>query len=217
MSLEKTTASARPKGELAGRRAIRSAARACLGRPRSMLSRRRLPLLVAFPALYVGVAAVRAGEARPSAWLLVTIAVAIALAGGRIAEGTEPVAARLRLWTATGLSVAVATAALSTRPAWAAFARELAALFAMLAAIRAIGRIEGDVGLAPKASEAAAAPGFSPRAIQRAGVAVIALAWGAAALFDGLALFGAVTGDAASSGAPMVAAGAGALAIFALG
>ena len=182
-----------------------------------MLSRRRLPLLVAFPALYVGVAAVRAGEARPSAWLLVAIAVAIALVGGRIEEGTEPVAARLRLWTATGLSVAVATSALSTRPFWAAFARELGTLVAMLAALRAIHRIDDDVGLAAKATEAASLPGFSPRALYRAGIAVVALAWGAPALFDGLALFGVVGEDTASSGAPVVAAGAGAVALFALG
>lgn len=182
-----------------------------------MLSRRRLPLLVAFPALYVGVAAVRAGEARPSAWLLVAVAVTIALAYGRIEEGAEPAAARLRLWTAAGLSVAVATAALSTRPAWAALAREIATLSAMLAALRAIHRIEGDVGLASKANEAAAVPGFGPRAIYRAGVGVVTLAWGAAALFDGLALFGAVSGEVAAAGAPAVAAGAGALAIFALG
>src|SRR5690349_18503149 len=93
-----------------------------------MLSRRRLPLLVAFPALYVGVAAVRAGEARPSAWLLVGIAVVVGLVGGRVPEGAETAAARLRLWTATGLSIAIATAALSTRPAWSAFAREIGTL-----------------------------------------------------------------------------------------
>ena len=182
-----------------------------------MLSRRRLPLLVAFPALYVGVAAVRAGEARPSAWLLVAIAVAIALVGGRIEEGTEPVAARLRLWTATGLSVAVATAALSTRPFWAAFARELGTLVAMLAALRAIRRIDADVGLAAKATEAASLPGFSPRALYRAGIAGVGLAWGAPVLFDGLALFGVINEDTAASGAPVVAAGAGAVALFALG
>ncbi|MDF2692116.1 MAG: two component, sigma54 specific, transcriptional regulator, Fis family [Labilithrix sp.] len=178
-----------------------------------MLSRRRLPLLVAFPALYVGVAAIRAGEARPSAWLLVALAVAIALVGGRIPEGTEPGAARSRLWTASGLSVAVATAALTTRPAWAALARELGTLLAMFAALRSIHRIEGDVGLAPKASEAAAAPGFGPRAIYRAAIGVIALTWGTAALFDGLSLFGVAGEDAA----PFVAASAGAMAIFALG
>ena len=182
-----------------------------------MLSRRRLPLLVAFPALYVGVAAVRAGEARPSAWLLVAIAVVIALIGGRIDEGTEPVAARLRLWTATGLSVAVATAALSTRPFWAAFARELGTLVAMLAALRAIQRIDAEVGLAAKATEAASQPGFSPRALYRAGVAAVTLAWGAPALFDGLALFGVIGEATASSGAPVVAAGCGAVALFALG
>src|SRR5688572_16822357 len=116
-----------------------------------MLARQRLPLLVAFPALYVGVAAVRAGETRPSAWLLVGIAACVALIGGRIPEGTEPNAARMRLWTAASLSVAIATAALSTRPAWASLARELAAWIAMLAALRSLGDIDGGVGLAPRA------------------------------------------------------------------
>jgi len=178
-----------------------------------MLSRRRLPLLVAFPALYVGIAAVRAGEARPSAWLLVALAVAVALIGGRLPEGTDPAAGRLRLWTAAGLSVAIATAALTTRPAWAALARELGTFFAMLAAVRALHRIEGDVGLAPKATEAAAPPGFGPRAIYRAAIGAIALGWGTAALFDGIALFRAASNDAA----PFVAAGSGAIALFALG
>ncbi len=177
-----------------------------------MLSRRRLPLLVAFPALYVGVAAVRAGEARPSAWLLVTIAVVVALVGGRIPEGTEPVAGRLRLLTATGLSVAIAAAALATRPPWAALAREIGTFLAMYAAVRSIHLIEGDVGLAPKATEAAAPPGFGPRAIHRAAIGVIALAWGNAVLFDGLAVFHAASDDSA----PFVAAGAGAIAMFAL-
>ena len=186
-----------PMPEVEAPRAIRSAARACLARPRPMLSRRRLPLLVAFPALYVGVAAVRAGEARPSAWLLIAIAVTIALAYGRYEEGTEPAAARLRLWTAAGLSVAIATAALSTRPAWAALARELATLAAMLAALRAIHRIEGDVGLASKANEAAPCQASTSRD-HRTGVGVVTLAWGAAALFDGLALFGAVDGEVAT-------------------
>ena len=178
-----------------------------------MLSRRRLPLLVAFPALYIGIAAVRAGDARPSAWLLVALAVASALIGGRIPEGTEPVAARLRLWTAAGLSITIAAAALTTRPAWAALACELGTLFAMIAALRSIDLIEGDVGLAPKATEAAAPPGFGPRAIYRAGIGAVALAWAAAVLTDGLAFFGGAPSDSG----PFVATGAGVIALFALG
>ncbi len=230
MSLEKTTASTGAEGPGLGstvrallrrfsarspvlelRRAIGSFA-SRFG-TRSMLSRRRLPLLVAFPALYVGIAAVRGGEVRPSVWLLVALAVVVALIGGRIPEGTEPAAARLRLWTAAGVSVAIATAALTTRPPWAALAREVGAFFAMLAALRAIHRIEGDVGLAPKATEAAAPPGFSPRAIYRAGIGATALTWGTAALFDGMALFGAASNDSA----PFVAAGAGVISVFGLG
>jgi hypothetical protein len=183
-----------------------------------MLSRRRLPLLVAFPAVYVGIAAVRAGEARPSAWLLVALAVVVALAGGRIPEATEPGSSlgprgRSRLWTAGGLSVAIATAALATRPGWAALGREVGTFFAMLAALRSIHLIEGDVGLAPKASDASAPPGFGARAIHRAAMGALALTWGTAALFDGLVLFG----TANSEMAPFVAAAAGAIALFALG
>lgn len=180
-----------------------------------MLSRRRLPFLVAFPALYVFVSAVRANEARPSAWLLVAIAVVVALVGGRIPEGTEPAAARLRLWTATGLSVTIATAALATRPGWAALAREAGAFFAMFAALRAIRAIEGEVGLAPKASEAMAPPGFGPTGIHRGALTIVTLAWSIAALVDFLTFLDGT--DSSISAAPAVASAMGAIALFAVG
>lgn len=182
-----------------------------------MLSRRRLPLLVAFPAVYVGIAAVRAGEARASAWLLVAIAVVVALIGGRIPEGIEPALARLRLWTSTGLSIAIATSALATRPGWAAALREIGAWLAMVAALRSIDAIEGDVGLAPKASEAAAPPGFGPRNIVRAGIGLVTLAWGTALIVDVVASIRMGSEESALSSAPIVAAVAGTIAIFALG
>lgn len=179
-----------------------------------MLSRRRLPLLVAFPALYVGASAIRAGDVRPSAWFLIVVAVAVALIGGRVREGADELTARLRLWTAAGLSVTIATAALATRPPWSAFAREVGALFATLAALRAIRAIEGDVGLAPKASEAAAPPGLGSRSIHRGAVSVVVLAWGTAALLDGVSFF---RGHVADPSAQTIAAAAGAIALFTLG
>lgn len=159
-----------------------------------MLSRRRLPILVAFPALYVGVAAARAGDARPSAWLLILLAVVVALAGGRFHDGIDRGAARRRVWAAAGVSVTIATAALSTRPAWAALARELGALVAMLAAIRAVSTIEGDVGLGPSATEASAVDGVGPRALTRAATGTVVVAWGLAITSDAMALFGVARG-----------------------
>jgi hypothetical protein len=183
-----------------------------------MLSHRRLPLLVAFPAFYVGIAALRAGEARPSAWLLIVIAVIVGLVGGRVDAATdvgergigEGGTARRRRLTATGLSVCIATAALSTRPAWAAIARELGACVAMLAAPWSVAMIEGDVGLAARASEASVPAKLGPRAIARAATAVLVVAWGSAILVDALA-WSRVT---PTSVGPVLAASAAAVALF---
>ncbi len=182
-----------------------------------MLSRHRLPLLIAFPALYVGFAAVRSNEARPSAWLLIAIAALVALIGGRVREGMEQEAARLRLWTASALSVTIATAALSTRPGWAAIARELATALGMFAALRSIRAIHGDVGLAPKATEAAAIPGFNPRHIYRGGAGVVLGAWAIAVLVDAQAMFSGAASTESQFVAPATAAATGAIALFALG
>lgn len=181
-----------------------------------MLSRRRLPLLVAFPAIYVGIAAMKTGEARPSAVLLVLVAVAIAYFGARAPESDAPELVRARLWTATGLSLAIATSALSTRPPWAALAREVAALFAMIGALGSIHRITGDVGLAAKASEASAMPAMGPLAIHRASVGILVLAWGTAILTDAIALFHPTIDPVLSSSAT-IAAVSGVIAMFALG
>lgn len=182
-----------------------------------MLSRRRLPLLVAFPALYVGVAAIRAGHARPSAWILVAIAVAVALAYGRVPESMDDGAARRRLWIATGLSITIATVALTTRPTWSAIAREVASLLAMLAAIRSIQDTDGGVGLAPKATEASAPPGFGPRAMTRAAVVATLLTWATAIIDDAIALLTDAPDESAHGGATALAAGAGWIAIVVLG
>ncbi len=179
-----------------------------------MLSRRRIPLLVAFPAIYVGIAAVRAEEAVVSTWLLIAIAVVVALIGGRVTEGTERTAARVRLFVATGLSTTIASAAFVSRPGWIAIARELGACLAMIAALRSIGAIDGEVGLASKASDAAAPPGFSPKNVVRAGMGVVSLVWGIAAVVDAIAWGRGASED---SDAPIVAAVAGVVALFAVG
>lgn len=175
-----------------------------------MLSQ-RLSLLVAFPAFYIGVAALRAGQTRPLAWLLVAVAIAVAVVLGRIPESMDRAFARLRLSTAAGVSIAIAAAALPTRPAWAALARDVGTFVAMAAALRSIDRIDGDVGLAPKATGAAVS-GPSPRAINQAALGVMALAWGTAAIFDGRLLLGSTDAKAAA----FVAAGAGITALFGL-
>lgn len=208
-----------------------------------LLSRRRLPLLLAFPAIYVGIEAARTGDSRPFAWLLVSIAVVVAVLGGRMPVGEadkklggvglgvglpfsdQLSSGRVRLLTAAGLSITIASAALATRPGWAAIARSIGAWLAMMSALRSIGAIDGDVGLASKASEATVPiAGVGPRAIVRGGMAILTVSWLVAVVFDAITwvrIGGASpTGsddDGALSSAPIVAAVMGTLAIFALG
>ena len=179
-----------------------------------LLSRKRIPFAVAFPAFYVGVAAVRSEDARGSGWLLVVAAVLIALVGGRVPEGMDPTAVRRRLWTVTGLSVAIATAALVSRPAWAAIAREVGTAIAMVGALRALGEIDGDVGLASKATEAASAPGLAPRHLVRAAIAIVIIFWTTAALVDVTTWMSTPSFD---GHAVVMASSCGALALFTVG
>lgn len=181
-----------------------------------MLSRRHLPLLASFPALYVGIAAVRADDMRPFAWSLVAIAVLIAYAFARTNEHEDAAVARGRIATGMGVSIAIATAALTTRPAWAAFAREASALVAMLVALRAVSLIHGDGGLAPAASDARTPALLRPRVLHGAAAALLIVSWGAAAIADGI---GAVRPSAglSSSAASTLAAVAGVLALLVLG
>lgn len=202
-----------------------------------MFSRRRLPFLVAFPAIYVGIEAARTGDTRPSAWLLIAIAVTVGLVGGRMPSSTENDAklggvglgfglpfsddvsvGRVRVLTAVGLSVTIATAALATRPGWAVLVRELGAWLAMMAALRSIGAIDSDVGLASETS-AALAPttGVSPRMILRGGMGLLTIAWSAAIISDGWAWARLGSAEAALSAAPIVAAVMGTITIFTAG
>ncbi|MBX3233008.1 MAG: hypothetical protein KIT84_12630 [Labilithrix sp.] len=175
-----------------------------------MVSRRRLPILVAFPAFYVGIAVLRAGDVRPAAWVLLPLAIVVAWIGGRVEEGTEPLAARLRIASALGTSLAFATAALSGRPSWAAIARAIGLALSLLAAVRAVGAIDGDVGLAPSAAEATAPKGFGKTTVVRLGQAAVALALAVAVLDDALSWARHTSGG-------VVAAAAGAFALFAMG
>lgn len=173
-----------------------------------MVSRRRLPLLVAFPAFYVGASAMRAGEARPAAWVFVAVAMGVALAGGRVREGTELGDARRRVLSATGLSIAIATAALSMRAPWATVLRDAGLWMATFAAARALGAIDGEVGLAPRASEAIAPPGFGPRHVVWAAIGLLSLACLNAAVSDALS---------DPTHAAMVSCGAAVVALAAVG
>jgi hypothetical protein len=169
----------------------------------SKLAPRRGWLLV-LPVLYVAGAAVYAGEGRPFAWLAIAVAVVIAFAAGAGPE-TRP-----RVATMSALSVAVATSALTERASWAACLRELTAVFAGLAAMRALRTIDGDTGLAPSATEAA--EGLGPVRLAHAGAGAIVIAFGSAALFDAMAWAGV-----GSAPPELAAAGGGAVALFALG
>lgn len=173
-----------------------------------MVSRRRLPFLVAFPAFYVGIAALRTGDVR--AFLLIPVAVAVGWFGGRVPEENTPAAQR-RIWCTLGISIAIATSAMSTRPAWAAIAREVASALAMLAAVRGIMAIDGDIGLAPRASEAAAPKGFGTTAIRRAAQGFILFATAIAIYEDAKAWAHHDTAPA------WIAAGAGAANLFGVG
>src|SRR5687767_12439222 len=68
----------------------------CYSRP-VVVARRRLPYAVAFPAFYVGVATIRSGEARASAWIFVVLAIAAAFAFARIPESVDTNEARRRV------------------------------------------------------------------------------------------------------------------------
>lgn len=176
-----------------------------------MVSPRRLPFLTAFPAFYVGIAALRTGDVHPLAGLVIPVAILVGWLGGRVPEGTSAAGAQRRIWCTLGISISLATAVMTARPGWAAIAREIAAGLALLAAVRAITAIDGDIGLAPKASDAAAPKGFNATNIGRAAQGWIVLSIAYAVLEDGRAW--------AHHGTPpsWIAAGAFASGLFGVG
>jgi hypothetical protein len=181
---------------------------------RTRLAWRRAVVLV-LPVLYVAGTAVKTAEPSPRAWLAIAIGLALALVGSLARAGETPAQARGRLWTSGALAVTVATAALTERWAWVAFAREAALAFASLTAVRALGAIDGDPGLAPRATEATAPRGFGAVAIHRFAYGAVILTWGSAALVDALAWTG-LAPSMADAG-PLAASVAGAAGLFALG
>ena len=181
---------------------------------RTRIAWRRVVVLV-LPLLYVAGTAVKTAEVSPRAWLAIAVGVVVGLLGSVIRPGEMPKSVRSRVWTSAALAMAIASAGLSERWAWVAFAREIALLGAGLAAVRALGAIDGDPGLAPRATEATAARGFGVAMLTRSAMAMVAFTWGLAALIDGLVWTGLA--DSLSDTGPLVASGGGAAALFAIG
>src|SRR4051812_28672478 len=181
---------------------------------RTRVAWRRAVILVV-PVLYVAGTAVTTAETSARAWLAIGIGVVVGLLGSLIRAGETAASARSRVWTSAALSLAIASAALSERWAWVAFAREIALLGAGLAAVRALGAIDGDPGLAAKATEATSARGLDARVLQRMAIGAIIAAWGSAALVDGL-VWTSLAPTLADAG-PVAASAGGAAALFGIG
>ncbi len=182
--------------------------------PRTRIAWRRAVLLV-LPVLYIAGTAVRTSESSPRAWLAIAAGIVIGLLGSLLRSGETVAAARDRVWTSAALSLTVASSALSERWAWVAFAREMALLGAGLAAVRALGAIDGDPGLAMRASEATAARGLGARSVVRFATGAVVMTWGAAALVDGLVWTGVAPGLADIG--PVAGAAGGVAALFGVG
>jgi hypothetical protein len=181
---------------------------------RTRLAWRRAVILV-LPVLYVAGTAVKTEEPSPRAWLAIAIGLVAALVGAVERPGETAGRARDRLWTSGALALTIASAALTERWAWVAFAREIALIGAGTAAVRSIGAIDADPGLAARATEAIAARGIRLEAVQRVAVGAVVLAWGTAALLDALAV--ANVAPAFADGAPIAASAGGAIALFVVG
>jgi hypothetical protein len=192
----------------------------------------RRAVVLVLPVLYVAGTAVKIAEPSPRAWLAIAIGLGIALLGSLVRLDETPSRARARLWTYGALALTLASAALTERWAWVAFAREIALIGSSLAAIRAIAAIDGDPGLAARASEALAASrlvSFFTRAraqalpphnvgsvaLERFASASVIVTWAAAALADALGFAGLA--PSVADAAPVLASAAGAIALFAVG
>lgn len=181
---------------------------------RTRFAWRRAVLLV-LPVLYVAGTAVKTNEPSPRAWLAMALGVGLALVGSLSRAGETTARARARLWTSGALALTVASAALTERWAWVAFARELALIASSLAAVRALGAIDGDPGLAPRATEAASARGIGPVSLHRFALGGVIVAWGSAAVVDALAWTNIAPSK--TSTAVAVASAGGAAALFTIG
>lgn len=181
---------------------------------RTRVAWRRAVVLV-LPVLYVAGTAVKTAEPSGRAWLAIATGLAIAGASSIVRAGETAAHARARLWTSGALALTIASSALTERWAWVGFAREVALIGACVAAVRAIGAIDGDPGLAPRATDALAPRGIGLAALERFGLASAIVAWGAAALVDGLVFTGVAPGLA--DAAAVVASAGGAIALFLIG
>lgn len=175
---------------------------------------RRRALVLALPAAYVAVAAASSGDAKPGTWVAIAAAVLVAIVGARAASAEGARASEV-LASAASLSIVIATSTLAGRPGWAAAARACGALASAVLAARALATMEGDAGLASRATEAEEPNGISAKAIGRAGIAAVVLGWGTAATVDLLAWTEVAPGWRET--APVVAAASGALSLFAIG
>ncbi len=175
---------------------------------------RRRALVLALPAAYVAVAAASSGDAKPGTWAAIAIAMVVAWTGAR-AAAAEGAPVREVLASAASLSLVIATSSLAGRPGWAAAARACGALGAAILGARAIARMEGDAGLASRATDADEPNGVSAKMIGRAGIAAVVLGWGTSAAVDLLAW--SEVAPSWSDSAPVIAAASGSLSLFAVG
>ncbi|MDB4945754.1 MAG: two component, sigma54 specific, transcriptional regulator, Fis family [Labilithrix sp.] len=175
----------------------------------------RRALVLVLPVLYVAGAAFTKDETSSRAWLAILVAVIIGIAGSFVRAGDNPRLVRGRLWTSSALSLAVASAPLTERWAWVAFVRELVLIGAGLTAARALVTIDGDPGLAPRATAAETARGVTVPLLGRITAGFVVAGWGLAAFFDALVWSGLA--PSVKDDSPVLAAGGGAFALFTLG
>ena len=175
---------------------------------------RRILVLV-LPVLYVAGTAVTTAQTSSRSILAILIAVVVAILGSRVRSGETPRIVRGRLWTSAALSLAIASASLPERWAWIGVARELTLLGAGLVAVRALGAIDGDPGLAQAATAAAAARGLGPKLFEKLAFAIVIVGWGTPALSDALAW--STLAPSWNDSGQVLAAGGGAFALFSLG
>jgi hypothetical protein len=140
-----------------------------------MLAQRLKPLLFAGPALYLGIAAVRAGDTPSILGLLVAMTAAYGLS--RAPEGADRRTARAMAITALGVSVSIAAAATHRHHGFAMVLRDAATAAASLAAIDALGQIDGGGGLAPRATLAACPSWARPATLIRIATIATAFVW----------------------------------------
>ncbi len=181
-------------------------------RPESAPSRRALWMVL--PAVYVVTAVARDGQARPLAWAFSAAGIGVAL-WAALGRAPVPEAERDRRLSLVLLSVALATAGLSSRPPWAATLRELSALGAAIVALRVLARAETDAGLAGAAADAIAPRGLGPQNLAKGALGAVVACWSLCLGADLFSWTGAVQGSERTL--VLLATSCGASSIFVLG